>query len=66
MTNNRTWKRGALLLGIMTLTAGELLAQGTSPWLEAVDTLQQAFTGPIARGSEFDRRRSRRLDVRFR
>ena len=34
----------------MTLTAGQLLAQGTSPWLEAVDTLQQAFTGPIARG----------------
>ena len=50
MTNNRTWKRGALLLGILTLTAGELLAQGTSPWLQAVDVLQAAFTGPLARG----------------
>ena len=29
-----------------------LLAQGTgpSPWLKAVDLLQQAFTGPIAQG----------------
>ena len=29
-----------------------LLAQGTgtSPWLKAVDVLQQAFTGPIAKG----------------
>ena len=50
MTNNRTWKRGALLLGMMTLSVGELMAQGTSPWLQAVDTLQQAFTGPLARG----------------
>ena len=28
----------------------DLLAQGTSPWLQAIDVLQQAFTGPIARG----------------
>ena len=28
----------------------QLLAQGTSPWLQAIDVLQQAFTGPIARG----------------
>ena len=27
-----------------------LLAQGVSPWLSAIDVLQQAFTGPIARG----------------
>lgn len=29
-----------------------LLLQGTgpSPWLQAVDVLQRAFTGPIARG----------------
>ena len=27
-----------------------LLAQGVSPWLTAVDVLQQAFTGPLARG----------------
>ena len=25
-------------------------AQGVSPWLNAVDVLQQAFTGPLARG----------------
>ena len=31
-------------------TSTELLAQGTSPWLQAIDVLQQAFTGPIARG----------------
>ena len=27
-----------------------LLAQGVSPWLNAIDVLEQAFTGPIARG----------------
>ena len=27
-----------------------LFAQGVSPWLNAVDVLQQAFTGPLARG----------------
>ena len=26
------------------------LAQGVSPWLDAVQVLQAAFTGPIARG----------------
>ena len=45
-----TWKRGALLVSIFALSAGELMAQGTSPWLQAIDVLQQAFTGPIARG----------------
>ncbi len=45
-----TWKRGALLASILALSAGELMAQGTSPWLQAIDVLQQAFTGPIARG----------------
>ena len=44
------WKRGALLAGVLALSAGELLAQGTSPWLQAIDVLQAAFTGPIARG----------------
>ena len=28
----------------------ELLAQGVSPWLDAINVLQTAFTGPIARG----------------
>ena len=27
-----------------------VFAQGVSPWLNAVDVLQQAFTGPLARG----------------
>ena len=27
-----------------------LWAQGTSPWVDAVDVLQTTFTGPIARG----------------
>ena len=45
-----TWKRGALLVSVLALSAGELMAQGTSPWLQAIDVLQQAFTGPIARG----------------
>ena len=29
---------------------GLLWAQGTSPWVEAVNELQAQFTGPIARG----------------
>ena len=44
------WKRGALLVSVLALSVGELLAQGTSPWLQAIDVLQAAFTGPIARG----------------
>ena len=27
-----------------------VFAQGVSPWLNAVDVLQEAFTGPLARG----------------
>ena len=42
--------RVVLLLSILTLSAGDLMAQGTSPWLEAITVLQDAFTGPIARG----------------
>ena len=57
--NSIIWKRAALLMGVLALTAaGELMAQtppvtpapGTSPWLQAIDVLQAAFTGPIARG----------------
>ena len=50
MNNSAIWKRGALLLSVLALSAGELMAQGTSPWLQAIDVLQDAFTGPIARG----------------
>ena len=50
MNHSIIWKRNALVAGLLALSAGDLLAQGTSPWLQAVDVLQQAFTGPIARG----------------
>ena len=39
----------ALAAGCLLL-ASPALAQGTSPWLDAVDVLEAAFTGPIARG----------------
>ena len=56
------WRGGrvVLLLSILALSAAELMAQtppvappggaGASPWLQAIDVLQDAFTGPIARG----------------
>ena len=46
----------ALLRIVMVAAAGlivvpaEVLAQGTSPWVDAVANLSTAFTGPIARG----------------
>ena len=54
-------KRSVLLVSILALSAAELMAQvtppvttpggaGASPWLQAIDVLQAAFTGPIARG----------------
>lgn len=39
----------ALALAVAALPQ-MLLAQGVSPWLQAVTVLQTAFTGPIARG----------------
>ena len=52
MTTNHSTvsKRAVLLVSILALSAGELMAQGASPWLQAIDVLQDAFTGPIARG----------------
>ena len=54
------WRGGrvVLLLSILALSAAELMAQtppvappaGASPWLQAIDVLEDAFTGPIARG----------------
>ena len=43
-------KRGILIVALIGASSTELLAQGTSPWLQAIDVLQTAFTGPIARG----------------
>ena len=40
-----------LVIGMGLLMMQEdLLAQGVSPWLDAVTVLEEAFTGPIARG----------------
>ena len=35
---------------MVLLCPGLLLAQGTSPWTDAVGVLETAFTGPIALG----------------
>ena len=48
--NSMIWKQGGLVVLLVLVTTPALMAQGTSPWLHAVDVLQQAFTGPIARG----------------
>ena len=40
----------ALMTGLGLFMQQELLAQGVSPWLDAVSVLEGAFTGPIARG----------------
>ena len=40
----------AVLAALWLLTPSVLLAQGTSPWVDAVAELERLFTGPIARG----------------
>ena len=45
---NKVWPAG--LAALWLLTPSMLVAQGTSPWVEAVNELQTQFTGPIARG----------------
>ena len=45
-----TTVRSATLAALWLLTPGALNAQGTSPWVDAVNELQTQFTGPIARG----------------
>ena len=42
--------RAAAWATLWLLSPGVLWAQGTSPWVEAVNELQAQFTGPIARG----------------
>ena len=42
--------RTAAWAALWLLFPGLLWAQGTSPWVEAVNELQAQFTGPIARG----------------
>ena len=43
-------RTAALVTGAGLLMQQELIAQGVSPWLDAITVLQDAFTGPIARG----------------
>jgi type IV secretory pathway VirB2 component (pilin) len=47
-----TIRRGALVLGTTLAMAASAFAQaqGNSPWENAVNVLQTAFTGPIAKG----------------
>ena len=40
----------ATVFAVGLLAEARVFAQGVSPWLNAVDVLQQAFTGPLARG----------------
>ena len=43
--------RQAACLGVLLVFFQEVaMAQGTSPWVDAVNVLQTTFTGPIARG----------------
>ena len=44
------FRAAALMTGMGLLMQQELSAQGVSPWLDAINVLQTAFTGPIARG----------------
>ena len=46
----RWWVRSGLATALAAAAEGVVLAQGTSPWVQAVNNLQQAFTEPIARG----------------
>ncbi len=43
-------RKSALSIGTALAFAGNAFAQGNSPWENAVNVLQQAFTGPIAKG----------------
>jgi type IV secretory pathway VirB2 component (pilin) len=46
-----SWLRSLLVtIGLALLVAAPAFAQGNSPWENAVNVLQQAFTSTIARG----------------
>ena len=48
---HREWlKRSAMAAVLVAGWERWLIAQGTSPWVDAVANLSAAFTGPIARG----------------
>ena len=50
MKKHSTIRQVVCLGGLLVLAQGMVLAQGTSPWVDAVNVLQTTFTGPIARG----------------
>ena len=60
---NGAAKRGVLIVALAAAASTELLAQGTSPWLQAIDVLQQAFTGADSAGLEPYCHCRRRSDV---
>ena len=43
-------RTAAWAVALLALVPEVLMAQGTSPWVEAIEELQTQFTGPIARG----------------
>ena len=48
---NGNHKYSLFLIGLLLMPAKPLYAQiGGSPWEQAVNVLQQSFTGPIAKG----------------
>ena len=50
ITRTRFFARAALVSAIALVVATPLLAQGNSPWENAVNVLMTAFTSTIARG----------------
>ncbi len=49
--HRKLWRRGALTFAACVLLANDVFAQsGASPWVNAVQVLQTAFTGTIATG----------------
>ena len=44
------WITALAALFAVGLVDAPVFAQGVSPWLNAVDVLREAFTGPLARG----------------
>ena len=46
-----SWQRSVVMaIGLTLVLAGPALAQGNSPWENAVNVLETAFTSTIARG----------------
>ena len=50
MKRNLLSRNAACLGGLWLAFQAVILAQGTSPWVDAVNVLEATFTGPIARG----------------